>query len=296
MFKIKFLLAILLTFIPNTWVLAKPLNPSANLLIAAETEDTLESQVLAEINRVRVDPSGYADWLKSFWQSPEAETLEKPEGLETTLNFLRSQSPLNPVNASNQLDSVAQRILSNPSVTTTFANTSGAGSTVELLVMNLILENNEIFTSGVENQGIACASEEDESIKCVVAYLPTISSPPEVVEPEPLEPGRIVLREQGTLEEGDEIMSSDGSLYDLYPLQGSQGQSVRINLESEDFDTFLAIIDSDNQIIDQNDDIDDTNTNSVLVIVLPRDGTYYIVVNSYDSEGRGVYRLIVEER
>ena len=43
------------------------------------------------------------------------------------------------------------------------------------------------------------------------------------------------------------------------------------------------------------DDISDTNTNAALVVQLPSTGTYRIIVNAYDPQGRGRYQLTVRE-
>lgn len=99
--------------------------------------------------------------------------------------------------------------------------------------------------------------------------------------------------ERGVLEEGDETIPNDGSFYDSYPLQGNAGDSFIISLESQDFDTFVAILDSEGNIIDQNDDINEENSNSRLRITLPSNGVYNVIVNAYDKGGKGRYTLTV---
>ncbi|WP_144052079.1 hypothetical protein [Gloeocapsa sp. PCC 73106] len=279
------MLAILVTLIPNTTVLGNPTPVTQPWLIAAEAENSLETEVLAEINLARTNPTVYAESLEKL-QPPPLEVI----------NFLRSQSPLEPITLAPQLSSIAQRILKNPSGTTTFANATSEGDNPRAIALQLILEEGEtIFQPDLESLGIACATDSDNLSTCVIAYNATISKPPEESQPEAVLPGKIILQEEGALADGDEIMPSDGSLYDLYPLEGVEGQSWVINLETEDFDAFLAIIDSENNIIDQNDDIDPENTNSRLIVILPQTGIYYIIVNSYDPQGRGNYRLTVEE-
>ena len=103
----------------------------------------------------------------------------------------------------------------------------------------------------------------------------------------------VEIIERGTLEEGDDVIPNDGSFYDSYPLEGSAGDSFIITLESEDFDTFLAIMDRDGNIIEQNDDVDEQQSNSRLEITLPNNGTYSIIVNAYEQQGQGSYVLKV---
>lgn len=97
--------------------------------------------------------------------------------------------------------------------------------------------------------------------------------------------------ETGTLQEGDEVIPNDGSFYDSYPIEGTAGDTFIITLESADFDTFLAVMDKDGNIIEQNDDIDEQNSNSRLELTLPDDGTYTIIINTYDQQGTGNYTL-----
>ncbi len=99
--------------------------------------------------------------------------------------------------------------------------------------------------------------------------------------------------QQGKLEEGDTVIPNDGSFYDSYPIEGIAGDSLVISVESQDFDTFLAIMDAKGNILEQNDDISETNSNSRLKITLPNNGVYKVIVNAYDQGGKGSYLLTV---
>ncbi|MGK7937162.1 MAG: PPC domain-containing protein [Xenococcaceae cyanobacterium] len=99
--------------------------------------------------------------------------------------------------------------------------------------------------------------------------------------------------QQGKLEEGDTVIPNDGSFYDSYPIEGIAGDYFVISVESQDFDTFLAIMDAEGNILGQNDDISETNSNSRLKITLPNNGVYNVIVNAYDRGGKGSYLLTV---
>lgn len=99
--------------------------------------------------------------------------------------------------------------------------------------------------------------------------------------------------ERGALEEGDRVIADDGSLYDFYPIQGEAGDSLTIYLESDDFDTFVALVDSNGKTVDENDDISQDDSNSQIEVTLPADGVYNVIVNTYDEEGTGEYILTV---
>ena len=98
---------------------------------------------------------------------------------------------------------------------------------------------------------------------------------------------------QGKLEEGDTVIPNDGSFYDSYPLEGKTGDSFTISVDSKDFDTFLAVMDAEGNIIKQNDDISEKNSNSRLKVTLPGNGVYNVIVNAYDEGGQGKYFLTV---
>ncbi|MEM8719773.1 MAG: PPC domain-containing protein [Cyanobacteria bacterium P01_G01_bin.39] len=129
---------------------------------------------------------------------------------------------------------------------------------------------------------------------------PTAISEPESEEDQPAEEEVIAQSdndlpftkvERGALEKGDRVISEDGSLYDFYPLEGNAGESYTIYLESDEFDAFVALVDSNGNTIKENDDISEENSNSRIRVTLPEDGTYNIIVNTYDEKGTGKYIL-----
>ena len=65
--------------------------------------------------------------------------------------------------------------------------------------------------------------------------------------------GVVLLQTSGSLESGDSILN-DGSLYDVHPFEGEAGQTVTIQLESSEFDTYLILTDADGQALAENDD------------------------------------------
>ncbi|MDY6938250.1 MAG: trypsin-like peptidase domain-containing protein [Cyanobacteriota bacterium] len=124
--------------------------------------------------------------------------------------------------------------------------------------------------------------------------LKTTSSARTPDSAKPQETGDVILLERGELGAGDAVLTSDNSFFDLYSFDGRAGQAVTITLESTEFDTYLVLFDSEGREIGYNDDARNGNTNSMLRVTLPSDGTYQVVVNSYDSTGNGQYTLRVE--
>ncbi|PSB67728.1 serine protease [filamentous cyanobacterium CCP1] len=103
----------------------------------------------------------------------------------------------------------------------------------------------------------------------------------------------VLLQEEGSLGEGSQVLEEDGSLYNEYEFQGEEGQTVSIYLESEEFDTFLILMDENGEMLAQNDDTSPSNLNSLITVTLPTSGTYRILANAFDSAGRGNYTLTV---
>jgi hypothetical protein len=102
------------------------------------------------------------------------------------------------------------------------------------------------------------------------------------------------LETEGELKEGDQVLASDGSLYDEHTFEGKEGQQITISLESSEFDPYLALFNSENELLQEHDDISQTNANAEITITLPKTGTYRVIVNAYDSKGKGKYLLKVK--
>jgi hypothetical protein len=113
--------------------------------------------------------------------------------------------------------------------------------------------------------------------------------------PRPLTAGQPA---SGQLDEDDAMLETDGSFYELWSYRGRAGEQVRIRMESEDFDTFVAIGRMEGGCGDFEEiaTMDDggEGTNSLLEVTLPEDGEYVIRANSFSADQTGAYTLIVE--
>jgi hypothetical protein len=111
-------------------------------------------------------------------------------------------------------------------------------------------------------------------------------------------PSKIILEQKGELTPAKSaVLPSDGSLYDEYTFEGNQGQTVVVAVESTDFDTYLAIFNSQGELLAENDDVTQQNSNSELTLTLSASGRYRVIVNAYEPppKGRGKYNLTVRE-
>lgn len=170
------------------------------------------------------------------------------------------------------------------------------------LSLNLFLPQTAPFFQGLSEQAIA-ASPKEIPVKTnkhlSLKTHPTQTDPSQSEKALSTKPTSIaqrsILNERGTLERGDAQLPDDGSLYDVYTFEGRANQSVSIRLESGDFDVYLILLDPDDRKVAENDDASGDDPNASLTATLPKDGRYSIIVNAYDSRGRGRYTLAVNE-
>lgn len=87
---------------------------------------------------------------------------------------------------------------------------------------------------------------------------------------------------------------SSSQRFRQYFLEGSQGQTINIALESSEFDSFLRVYDSSNRQILEVDDSEET-LNSIARLTLPRSGRYRILVQGYSSSDSGRYSLTISQ-
>ncbi|MDP8934007.1 MAG: peptidase [Cyanobacteriota bacterium] len=172
-------------------------------------------------------------------------------------------------------------------------------------------------SSGVANSSSTLISAEfpqnltdaNPAAKAVLAQaspnpLPSPQSSPTqspTVEPRPSPDAgssKVILEHNGELTPAkSSVLPSDSSLYDEYTFEGTQGQKVLVTVESTDFDTYLAIFNSQGELLAENDDVTQQNSNSELTVTLSASGRYRVIVNAYDPppKGRGKYSLSVRE-
>lgn len=97
----------------------------------------------------------------------------------------------------------------------------------------------------------------------------------------------------GRLDPNDEKLS-DNSYFDLYEFQGKAGQQITITMSSQNVDSFLILLDPEGKKLAENDD-SDGSTNSQIAFILPVNGTYSILANTYEAESTGAYSLQATE-
>lgn len=99
-----------------------------------------------------------------------------------------------------------------------------------------------------------------------------------------------------TFTEGDETLPN-GSYFHAYPFRGKRGQTIEIEMVSEEIDPSLILISRDDEnFLAQNDDISDQNFDARLKVRLPLDGDYILIARAYSVGETGEYTLTFKLR
>jgi hypothetical protein len=93
----------------------------------------------------------------------------------------------------------------------------------------------------------------------------------------------------GELGDGDATYEA-GEFHDAYVFDGEEGESVRLELSSAEFDTYLGLITPSGEEI-ANDDFAGDTQRSVIELTLPEVGRYRVQATSYAAAETGRYRL-----
>ena len=94
---------------------------------------------------------------------------------------------------------------------------------------------------------------------------------------------------RGRLEFPDDRLP-EGGLFDAYSIPADAGQTIIVDLRSDDFDTYLAV-EAPNGDRETNDDYDMETGHSHVELIAPEEGSYKIVVTTFSPEGAGDYFL-----
>lgn len=129
---------------------------------------------------------------------------------------------------------------------------------------------------------------EDGVVYVVANGLAAEDAGPYVLTVQSDEGVNMMIETAGLLAEGD-AQARDESYYDPYPLEVVAGGTYVISMQSEDFDTFLLLVDGEGRRIASNDDA--SGTNSRLIFHARRTERLAIWANSYQAGMTGQYQL-----
>jgi len=122
------------------------------------------------------------------------------------------------------------------------------------------------------------------------AYSLTLEQGPPAAAAESIAVGDTV---EGQLTESDGKGES-GAPADAWRFDGQAGQRIRIDMMSDDFDTYLELFDENRVSLDEDDDGGPEGANSRITFTLPETGSYIIEARAF-SDGTGDYSLSIAE-
>ncbi|MDZ4113929.1 MAG: PPC domain-containing protein [Brevundimonas sp.] len=161
-----------------------------------------------------------------------------------------------------------------------------------------LAENDDGPDSGLNSRLVFTAPENGDYLIRVTplnvtdsgAYSLRLQEGPPPAAAQPIAIGSTV---EGQLTETDGKSESDTPA-DAWRFEGREGQRVRIDMTSDDFDTYLELFDENRVSLDEDDDGGPEGTNSRMTITLPRTGSYIVEARAF-SDGTGDYSLSITE-
>jgi len=113
------------------------------------------------------------------------------------------------------------------------------------------------------------------------------------VEPQALSLDGEAVTERLSSDDNLGYLDKSGQLYPykVYTFEGKADQEVTIEMNSSEIDPALLLVNSEASQLGANDDIAPDNPNARIVVKLPEDGTYAVVVRSSATEELGSYTL-----
>ena len=151
--------------------------------------NALEPEILSEINRVRTNPQGYAQWLEAQKQYYDGIWLrlpgEKPirtnkgrKALNEAIAILQKQPPLPALAISEQTAAGATSELENFATANNIQYFSYGRTTAEGIVMGLVVDDlfpdrrrrNSLLSPEAENTGVVCKPDPRYAKVCAIAY------------------------------------------------------------------------------------------------------------------------------
>lgn len=118
------------------------------------------------------------------------------------------------------------------------------------------------------------------------AYTLSLARGPEQAAAQTIEIGATV---EGALT-AEDGKGAGGSTADTYRFAGQEGQRIRIDMGSQEFDTYVELFDAGQVSLAEDDDGGAEGTDSRLTFTLPRTGDYIIEARAF-SEATGAYTL-----
>ena len=163
---------------------------------------------------------------------------------------------------------------------------------------NELAMNDDTVETGLNSRLMFTAAEGGDYIVRVTplgsgeegSYTLSLARGPELATAQAIDIGGSV---EGSLAEGDG-KGAEGATADAYRFSGQEGQRIRIDMCSGDFDTYVELFDANHASLAEDDDGAAEGTDSRLTFTLPRTDTYLIEARAF-TESTGRYSLSISE-
>lgn len=100
----------------------------------------------------------------------------------------------------------------------------------------------------------------------------------------------VSIEESGELADGDPLYWEDDTPYDEYIIEANSGMQLSVEMFSEEFDAFVLVLDSDGDLVAQDDD-GGGGTDARLTWRVQWSGRYRVLANCYRPSDRGYYEI-----
>lgn len=230
----------------------------------------LPTVAIAPANSVRVGQSAFA--IGSPFGLQGTFTVGIVSRIDTERNLIQTDAAINPGNSGGPLlNSRGQLIGVNTSIFTTGSSGGNVG-----IGFAIPTEAVQTFLATVR-QGTASTSPVNRT-----------SRPPTPITIN----GPVV---QGQLDDNSNVLP-DGSFYNPYSFSGRAGQTITIDMTSQDVDSYLILMSADRSDFSIQDDDSGGGLDARITVQLPYTGRYMILANAYARGESGRYQLQVRDQ
>ena len=105
-------------------------------------------------------------------------------------------------------------------------------------------------------------------------------------------PPPVSVQLSGVLADDDQRLTDDQTLFDVHRFEARRGDTINVSLTSEDFDTYLFLLNPRGDVVAFDDDSGE-DANSIIDYRATSSGQYVVIANAYAAGSGGDYVLTI---